>query len=275
MRFALNTPNFGIYFDPRLMAELAHEAEAAGWDGFFLWDHIGGAWEAPVADPWVQLAAMAMTTERIRLGTLVTPLPRRRPWKFARETVTLDHLSQGRLIVGVGIGSDSGLEFSTFGESPDDKLHGAMLDEGLAVLTGLWSGEPFSYAGTHYHLTNARFLPAQVQQPRPPIWVAAIWPHQRPLRRAAQWDGVCPIGANGEATPDEIRAMLAYIHEHRPATTPFDMVFGGRAYALPPTERAARLREYADAGVTWWEEGFDWTNTLDEVRAVIRQGPPV
>jgi alkanesulfonate monooxygenase SsuD/methylene tetrahydromethanopterin reductase-like flavin-dependent oxidoreductase (luciferase family) len=275
MRFALNTPNFGIYFDPRLMAELAHEAEAAGWDGFFLWDHIGGAWEVPVADPWVQLAAMAMTTERIRLGTLVTPLPRRRPWKVARETVTLDHLSRGRLIVGVGIGSDSGLEYSTFGESPDDKLHGAMLDEGLAVLTRLWSGEPFSYEGAHYHLTNARFLPPPVQQPRPPIWVAAIWPHQRPLRRAAQWDGVCPIGANGEATPDEIRAMLAYIHEHRTATTPFDMVFGGRAYALPPTERAARLREYADAGVTWWEEGFDWTNTLDEVRAVIRQGPPV
>jgi alkanesulfonate monooxygenase SsuD/methylene tetrahydromethanopterin reductase-like flavin-dependent oxidoreductase (luciferase family) len=275
MRFALNTPNFGIYFDPRLMADLAAEAEAAGWDGFFLWDHIGGNWEVPIADPWVQLAAMAMTTAQIKLGAVVTPLPRRRPWKFARETVTLDHLSRGRLIVGVGIGSDSGGEYSTFGESPDDALHGAMLDEGLAVLTGLWSGEPFDYAGTHYHVSNARFLPTPVQQPRPPIWVAGVWPHQRPFRRAAQWDGVCPIGANGDPTPDEVRAMLAYIHAHRTATTPFDMVLGGRAYAMPAAERAARLRAYADAGVTWWEEGFDWTNTLDEVRAVIHQGPPV
>lgn len=275
MRFALNTPNFGIYFDPRLLAELAHDAEAAGWDGFFLWDHIGAAWEVPIADPWIQMAAMAMTTERIKLGALVTPLPRRRPWKFARETVTLDHLSRGRLVVGVGIGSDSGLEYSTFGESPGDRLHGAMLDEGLEVLTRLWSGETFDYTGAHYRLTQARFLPVPVQQPRPPIWVAAIWPHKRPFRRAAQWDGVCPIGPDGaDPTPDEIRAMVAYVHEHRTAATPFDVALGGRAYTWPAAERAARLRAYAEAGVTWWQEGFDWTNTLDEVRAVIRQGPP-
>jgi alkanesulfonate monooxygenase SsuD/methylene tetrahydromethanopterin reductase-like flavin-dependent oxidoreductase (luciferase family) len=221
------------------------------------------------------MAAMAMTTERIKLGALVTPLPRRRPWKFARETVTLDHLSRGRLIVGAGIGSDSGLEYSTFGESPDDRLHGAMLDEGLEVLTRLWSGETFDYAGAHYHLTQARFLPRPVQQPRPPVWIAAVWPHKRPFRRAAQWDGVCPIGPDGiEPAPDEIRALLAYIHEHRTAGTPFDVAVGGRAYAWPDGDRAARLRAYADAGVTWWQEGFDWTTTLDEVRAVIRRGPP-
>src|SRR5215467_187671 len=127
MQFAINTPNFGSFSDARNMAELAHEAEDAGWDGFFLWDHIGGSPEqaAPVADPWVELTAMAMTTNRIKLGPLVTPLPRRRPWKLARECVTLDHLSNGRLILGVGIGSDSFLkEYSTYSEPTDDALHG-------------------------------------------------------------------------------------------------------------------------------------------------------
>src|SRR5437764_1478841 len=137
MQFAIDTPNFGDFHDARLLAELAHDAEAAGWDGFFLWDHIGAAWPPPIGDPWVQMAAMAMTTERIKLGPLVTPLPRRRPWKLAREAVTLDHLCGGRLILGVGIGSDSGQEFSAYGESPDNKLHAAMLDEGLEVLMGL------------------------------------------------------------------------------------------------------------------------------------------
>ena len=125
MHFAINTPNFDLYSDARLLAELAHEAEEAGWDGFFVWDHIGAGpeWPAPIADPWVALVAMAMTTRRIKIGPIVTPLPRRRPWKVAREAVTLDHLSQGRLILGVGIGSDQGREFSCFGEATDDKLH--------------------------------------------------------------------------------------------------------------------------------------------------------
>lgn len=117
MFFAIDTPNFGDYSEPRLLAELAKEAEDAGWDGFFLWDHIGADWPLPVADPWIALAAMAMTTRRIKLGPLVTPLPRRRPWKLARETATLDHLSHGRLILGVGIGSDRAHEYSCFAET--------------------------------------------------------------------------------------------------------------------------------------------------------------
>src|SRR5690348_5279774 len=125
MRYAINTPNFGAFSDARVMADLAREAEEAGWDGFFIWDHIGHHWPAPTADPWVELTAMALATERIKLGTMVTPLPRRRPWKLARETVTLDRLSGGRLILGVGIGTDFAGEYSGYSEPADDKTHAA------------------------------------------------------------------------------------------------------------------------------------------------------
>jgi alkanesulfonate monooxygenase SsuD/methylene tetrahydromethanopterin reductase-like flavin-dependent oxidoreductase (luciferase family) len=275
MQFAVNTPNFGDYADARVLADLAREAEQAGWDAFFIWDHIGAGWEVPIGDPWVQLAAMAMTTERIKLGALVTPLPRRRPWKLAREAVTLDHLSNGRLILGVGIGSDSGQEFSCFGESPDDKLHGAMLDEGLDVLTGLWTGEPFSYQGTHYQIAGARFLPTPVQQPRIPIWVAGVWPHPRPFRRAARWDGVCALKVQDvPMLPEDFRAMLAYVGAHRSGDSPFAVTHGGQLYKGDRSAAADTLAAYAAAGVNWWLENFDWNNTLAETRTAIRQGPP-
>jgi alkanesulfonate monooxygenase SsuD/methylene tetrahydromethanopterin reductase-like flavin-dependent oxidoreductase (luciferase family) len=274
MRFAVDTPNFGDFSDVRVVADLAREAENAGWDGFFLWDHIGAAWGVPIADPWIELAAMAMVTRRIKLGPLVTPLPRRRPAKLAREAVTLDHLSDGRLILGVGIGSDSGAEFSTFGESPDDTLHAAMLDEGLDVLMGLWSGEPFSYAGTHYTIRDAKFEPRPVQQPRIPIWVAGVWPHKKPFRRAARWDGVCPLHTAGQPTPAHIRELVAYMRAQRGDDTPFDVVVGGKSFEQAPDQRAQTLRAYAEAGATWWLESFDWNNPVDQARAVIRQGPP-
>src|SRR3954468_19670952 len=148
MQFAINTPNFGSFADVRLLAELAREAEDAGWDGFFVWDHIGGSslQAIPMADPWVALTAMAMATSRVKLGPIVTPLPRRRPWKLARESVTLDHLSQGRLILGVGLGDPVATEFGSFGDETDPRRPAAMLDEGLEVLTGLWRGEPFSFS---------------------------------------------------------------------------------------------------------------------------------
>jgi alkanesulfonate monooxygenase SsuD/methylene tetrahydromethanopterin reductase-like flavin-dependent oxidoreductase (luciferase family) len=275
MRYALNVPNFGAFADVRALAQLAHEAEEAGWDGFFLWDHIGN-WPAPTADPWVALAAMAMTTSRIRLGPLVTPLPRRRPWKLARETVTLDHLSNGRLVLGVGIGHDSvGREYSAYGESGDNKLHGEMLDEALDVLTGLWTGEPFSYSGKHYTISDALCLPAPIQKPRIPIWVAATLPHTRPVRRAARWDGLVPIRIDEQPlTAEQVRELLAIIHETRPATEPFDVVLAGYTGDLSRDEAAERLRPLAEAGVTWWQEGVLPDNTLDDLRAQIHQGPP-
>lgn len=275
MRFAINLPAFNALADARELADLAREAEDAGWDGFFLWDHLQTEPNGAVADPWVALTAIAMRTERIRIGALVTPLPRRRPWKFARETTTLDRLSRGRLIAGVGIGGDFWREYSAFGEAADDKAHGAILDEALDVVTGLWSGEPFSYEGQHYKVRNVRFLPTPAQTPRIPIWVASVWPNKAPLRRAARWDGLCPIHWDGRPIePDEVREMLAYIKQHRTSSDPFDVVLAGYVGNEPTDIAAAKLHRLAEAGVTWWQEGFLPTDTPELVRARIRQGPP-
>jgi alkanesulfonate monooxygenase SsuD/methylene tetrahydromethanopterin reductase-like flavin-dependent oxidoreductase (luciferase family) len=275
VRFAINTPNFGDFSDVRVLADLAREAEEAGWDGFFIWDHIGSDWDAPIADPWVALTAMALATRRMTLGPLVTPLPRRRPWKLAREAVTVDRLSEGRLVLGVGIGSDFGREYSCYGESPDNKLHAAMLDESLDVLMGLWSGEEFSYSGEHYQVDHARFLPKPAQQPRIPIWVAGVWPRKAPFRRAARWDGVCPIRVNDEpVTPEDIRDMLGYMREFREGDQPLEVVCAGYVGNLSPSEASEKLAAYAEAGVTWWQEGFLPGDPAEAVRERIRQGPP-
>src|SRR5579862_3268663 len=177
MQYAIDLPLFGPFSHPFLVADLAHEAEDAGWDGFFVWDHLNYKLASSpeplaIADPWILLAAMALRTRSIKLGPMVTPLPRRRPWKLARETVTLDHLSGGRLVLGVGLGSDDDGEYHDFGEPTDPRVHGGKLDEGLAILTRLWSGKQISYQGQHYQLAPVQFRPTPLQQPRIPIWVA-------------------------------------------------------------------------------------------------------
>ena len=280
MQFAINTPNFGSFADARLLAELAREAEDAGWDGFFVWDHIGGSslQAIPMADPWVALTAMAMATSRIKLGPIVTPLPRRRPWKLARESVTLDHLSQGRLILGVGLGSDSFFkEYSTYGESPDDKLHGAMLDEGLDVLVRLWSGERVSYTGQQYQIHDAQFLPTPLQQPRIPIWIAGVWPFKKPFQRAARWDGVCPLKHPSQLMqPDDIRQMLASIRQFRVNNGSFAVLASGNTSGTEHQKDLDLIMSYVEAGATWWQESFAGTDSeeLEAVRTRIQQGPP-
>lgn len=275
MRFGINVPNFGPTGDARLLAELAREAEEHGWDGFFLWDHIGADWgAAPFVDPWVALAAMAMTTSKITLGPIVTPLPRRRPWKVAREAVTLDHLSGGRLVLGVGIGSDSAQEFSCYAESADDKLHGAMLDEALEVITDLWSGELFSFEGERYHIRNARYLPTPMQRPRIPIWVAAVWPHKKPLRRAAHWDGLCPLVNNQQMSPEELAAVVAYVRPLLPPGKAFDVLAYGGTPGRDSAADTAKVAAYRDAGATWWQEGIAPDDDVEYLRHRIRMGPP-
>src|SRR5262249_16514818 len=192
----------------------------------FVWDHINVGWPDPVADPWIALAAMACATKRIRLGPLVTPLPRRSPWKLARETVTLDHLSGGRLILGVGLGADVFGEISTFGGPLDDKLRAEVLKEGLAILPGLWSGEKFSFAGRHYQVGQTQFLPVPRQQPRIPIWLAGTWPRKNPFRRAARYDGIVPMSGNIETqlTSSDIRDIARFIAERRTSADQFDIV---------------------------------------------------
>ena len=195
MRFAVDVPNFGDFADPRLFADLARRAEEAGWDGLFVWDHVTHSKERrrQIADPWVLLTAAALATQRIRLGPMITPVPRRRVSKLAREVTTLDRLTGGRMILGVGLGAPVADEYGTFGETTDMRQLAAHLDEGLEALNLLWSGEPVTFHGEHVVVDDVTFLPTPVQRPRVPIWVAGVWPAKAPMRRAARWDGAVPI----------------------------------------------------------------------------------
>jgi alkanesulfonate monooxygenase SsuD/methylene tetrahydromethanopterin reductase-like flavin-dependent oxidoreductase (luciferase family) len=277
MRYALNTPNFGEFADPKEMAALAREAEDAGWDGYFIWDHV--FWKSPnnqpASDPWTLLALMAAATDRLLIGPLITPLPRRRPHTLARQTVTLDRYSDGRVVLGVGIGGDWFGDYSTFGETDDQKEHGTMLDEALEVLTRAWTGEEFSYIGAHYTVKDGQFLPTPIQQPRIPIWVASGWPGTKPVRRAAQWDGIFPLRKDDETMqPDDYRAMLDYVREYRTAEGPFEVLHAGNTPGDNMEEARALVCSYEEAGVTMWLESF-WSNsTVAETRARIKQGPP-
>jgi alkanesulfonate monooxygenase SsuD/methylene tetrahydromethanopterin reductase-like flavin-dependent oxidoreductase (luciferase family) len=272
VRFAVNVPNFGTFADPVFFRELAAATEAGGWDGLFVWDHILTTEVLPVADPWMLLAGAATVTSRIRLGTMVTPLPRRRPWKVARETVTLDHLSDGRLILGVGIGDDWMGEYSKLGEAASELEHGRMLDEALAILAGLWSGEPFSFSGKHYRIEDVRFLPTPVQQPRIPIFVAGRWPNPRPFRRASRWDGVVPVGRDGRLTPEDCREVVEMMGRERRTPEPFEVVVVRRW--SNPEENQREAFALAAAGATWLEFGFEESTPPDEVLGAVGSGPP-
>jgi len=265
MKHGISIPNFGGFADIKRLTELASEAEDNGWDGFFLWDHMNEP-PLPMLDPWVALAAIAGATKHIRIGTMVTPVPRRRPWKLARETVSIDLLSEGRLILGVGLGGMPKEEHTRFGEDADDRVRARRLDEGLDILTGLWSGEPFSYQGEEYQVDEAAFLPRPVQQPRIPIWVAGYWPNRKPFRRAARWDGVIPARAPEERggmpqllPPAETPAMVDYTMSHRDADSPFDVVLS--AFMPPDPGQAREIADsFAAAGATWlleWQPNPD------------------
>jgi len=281
MQYALSLPNVGTYGDARTLADLACLAEEAGWDGFFLWDTIHyQAEEKAVCDPWIALAAIAMRTEQIKIGTMVTVPTRRRPWKMARETVTLDHLSGGRLILGVGAGDESDRGFTDFGEERDVRKRARLLDESLDILQGLWSGQPFSYTGEHYHLKEITFLPPPLQTPRIPIWIAGIWPRKGPMSRAARFDGVNAVikhdaSSFADLTPAEIHQLKLFMDEHRTSLTPFDIVIAGPVFDAVHDEQAgAMLRAYATAGATWCLESIWPQRDVDGLRASIRQGPP-
>ena len=281
MRYALNLPNFADYADARKVAALAAEAEAAGWDGFFVWDHMvyDKRQRLPVADPWILLAAVVLATERLRLGPMVTPLARRRPWKVARETVTLDHLSGGRLILGVGLGTPAEDEFGAFGEPTEAATRAARLDEGLEVLTRLWSGETVSFEGRHYRVDQVAFQPTPVQRPRIPVFVAGVWPRRAPLRRAARFDGVVPLKVGAEELvmleADELAELLEVVRAERPGGGPFEVMVGGRTPGDDPAAARAVVEPLAAAGMTWWTEELEpRRGDLEAMWERIRQGPP-
>ena len=258
--------------DPRAMAALAAEAEGAGWDGVFYFDAIAIG-DAEIYDPWVVLAAMAMRTERVRLGLILTPPARRRPWKLAREAMTLDVLSGGRLVLPVGLGALDDAGFGTVGEPTDARTRAERLDESLAILVGLWSGEPFSFAGRHYRFGPMRFRPTPVQRPRIPIWVVGAWPSERSVGRALRWDGILPQ----TGSVDAVRALAAHVAIARPAEVrdrPFEIVIEGSTPVDDGSAAAALVEPYAEAGATWWIEA-NWEHpTVESVRRRIAAGPP-
>ena len=248
-RRAIYLAPFGECADPRLLAELAARAEARGWDGFFLWDHV--AYRAPVqaiVDPWVALAAIACATSRLRIGPLVTPLSRRRVQKLARETVTLDYLSGGRLTFGVGLGVEDNNELEPFDEVVDPRARARLLDAGLERLEAFWSGG---------------FEPRPVQQPRIPVWVAGRWPNRRPVRRGAQWDGFFPIQLPG---PEALRELVSELTELRPeGLRDFDVVVD--------IDASDHQRPWEASGATWVLNGFGAQPREADVRARIELGP--
>ena len=276
MKLGVSVPNFGEYADPRAFAALAVDAEDAGWDGLFVWDHML-VWSGNVVgDPWIMMAAAAAATDRIMLGPMVTPVPRRRPWKLAREAVSLDQLSDGRLILGVGIGFPPDPEFTAFDEPADERPRGEMLDEALEIITGLWTGQPFGFDGRYYHLDQMTFLPAPAQEPRIPIWVAGMWPNRRPFRRAARFDGVFPIMGGEDMPmlqPAELVEIIRYVDQHREQDGHYEVV----TYADLPVDpgRATYLvEECAEAGATWIQVGPGDGEPATAFRDKILKGPP-
>jgi hypothetical protein len=297
VRHCVYTPNYGVFADAGALAGLAKEAEDSGWDGFMIYDILDpgiGAGNAgsdevqgapsggiPVVDAWVALATIASRTSRVRIGALVTPLPRRRPITLARQIASIDRLSNGRLVLGVGTGVVG--ELQMFHEETDTRVRAAMVDEALEVLTGLWTGEAFTHEGEHYAVRDAIFRPTPAQAPRVPVWIGVDGPRgsaeplKRPLARAARWDGVLAISSSpgfyddGYLTPEQITAMLRYVKTVRESDAPFDVVFiSGSKNSPEPTPDV--LATYEEVGVTWWLRNVP--HDLDGAFQFARQGPP-
>jgi alkanesulfonate monooxygenase SsuD/methylene tetrahydromethanopterin reductase-like flavin-dependent oxidoreductase (luciferase family) len=282
LRYGVHVPNMWEYGDPRVIANLAEVAEACGWDGLFVWDHVLFDLNDPpeVCDPWVALAAAAARTRRIRLGTMLTPVPRRRPWKLAREVASLDVLSNGRAIFGAGLGVPADAEFEAYGEDADPIVRREKLDEGLDLLRMLWSGKPVRFSGDHFVVQDVTFRPTPVQQPMP-IWIGGNWPNKRPFRRAARMDGVMPERGGGElVTASELRDVVAFIvaeqeRQGLEAHRPYDILAAG----YTPVDHSGAVRAivepYVEAGATWWIERFHpGRGPLQDTRDRLQAGPP-
>lgn len=276
MKYGLDVSITGAYADASLLTDLAALAEEARWDGFFVQDGLLNAASEALVDPWVALCCIALRTRRLRIGALMTPLPAYRPWQVARQTVSLDHLSQGRLIFGAGLGFQAH-DFVAVGEDADPRGRAEKLDEGLEILRKLWSGEAFSFHGNQYQMAEAQLLPKPLQSPCIPVWVAGVWPNRKPFRRAARFDGIYVASqkANGEfLTPLDLQEALAYIEAQRESASPFDVAFAGET----PADRkqgVQMVQPFESAGVTWWLEGI-WPErgSVEAMRERVRQGPP-
>jgi alkanesulfonate monooxygenase SsuD/methylene tetrahydromethanopterin reductase-like flavin-dependent oxidoreductase (luciferase family) len=282
MKYALDLASAGAAGDPHSMGELAHIAEESGWDGVFLEDYI--IWQShpdvPTYDPWITLAAMAVRTQRLRLGTMVTPIARRRPWKLAQELASLDHLSNGRMILGVGLGDTgesigSDLSFAHFGEVLDPRQRARMLDEGLEIIALAWRGEPFSFEGEIYKIHDVRMLPKPVQQPRIPIWVGGGYPKRGPVARALRWDGSCMYKQQGHwMQPEDVRLLRERLIAERGTAENYEISIGGAQRWEDENEQRAYMASVAAEGATWWHDYIPPNVGDFEVqRQMIERGP--
>jgi alkanesulfonate monooxygenase SsuD/methylene tetrahydromethanopterin reductase-like flavin-dependent oxidoreductase (luciferase family) len=270
-------PPFDEMSDPRRVGALAAEAEQTGWDGMFVWDHMLADAGMAVADPWIVMAAIAMSTTRLRTGPMVTPLARRRPWVLARQIASLDILSGGRLTVGVGLGDDGWREFSSFGDEVSPRRRGEMLDEALQILQSLLAGSAVDLDGEHFTVHSPGFLPKPVQDPVP-FWAAVRWPNRKPLARAARLPGCFPIFADTGQRPAppsaselaELRAALAELG----APPGHDLAVRVALHRLPESQRADATAALAEAGVTWLLEAFAPGQDAAQIEAWVRAGPP-
>jgi probable F420-dependent oxidoreductase len=269
VRYGIALANIGTYSDPHAAVRIAEAAEASGWDGVFLWDHLGFVWGPPAADPWVTLAAIATATSRVRIGTMVTPVARRRPHVLANQVATLDVLSGGRVIFGAGLGGTPS-EFGKFGEPTDAKVRAEMLDEGLQLLRQLWSGEEATHHGRHFTVEGVKLAPTPVQESLP-IWIGGNKPASQ--RRAARWDGWVPDSVyppNAAASPADVSRGLSLARGLREGCSPadFDVAVIGETGRGDP-------RAYEQAGATWWLESVhDQHGSPEEMRHLVEAGPP-
>lgn len=271
-------PNFGKSARPLTLCEMASAAEKSGWDGFFLWDHLV-EWDKrlPLSDSLTTLAAIAVKTKQIRIGTTLSPLPRYKPWDLARRTATLDQISNGRLTLSVGLGARESCDYRRFGESPDNRILAEKLDESLRIITGLWSGKKFSFRGKHYSVGPSVFLPTPKQTPRVPIWVGGFWPRPGPFIRGAEWDGVLPLRVPERLLePEDLREIATFIQERRTSMTNFDFTVIGWTTGVNRKRDAEKIQKFSDSGMTWWLESlYTKRDSPEAMRSRISAGPPL
>jgi len=279
MQYGLSLPTGGECGHPSFLVDLACRAEEVGWEGVFLEDYVcyQGDPATPTCNTWIALSAIAARTQRIRLGTEVTPLARRRPWNVAREAAGIDQLSRGRMILGVGLG-DTGeavgvdASFTRFGEESDPRRRGELLDEALEIIAGLWTGQPFSFRGKHFAIDGVTFLPRPVQEPRIPIWIGGGYPNPHPTRRAARWDGSCLYretygGPWEDMTPDDVRALRRAAGDR-----PYTIAVGGSGRGEDWDAQREHIRAVAEAGADWW---IEWVPPSDRqtMSESVERGP--
>ncbi len=272
IRFGLYLPPFGPLADPVALVELARRAEAAGWDGVFLWEHVLGDGPVAVADSWVALGAMAGATSRIRLGTMVSPVPRRRPWVLARQAGTVSRLSNGRCVLGVGLGADDYGDFSRFGDEQPLATRARMTDEALQVIDAVWAGKAARFESRHYTVD----LPDGIAEPhRIPVWVAGRLPEVRAAHRAVRRDGVMLIGSSQEPEPEQVAVAVDALRAHGLAEgRPFDVAVAGNASHAWEEPKNVDLAGLVEAGMTWWMESLIHYDPLELTLAVVDAGPP-